>query len=178
MISATTGACALVLLASGLGHLARTAETAHETAAHGVLPARWTRGLAVLLPVLELALGGLLLVGLLAPTTPLARGASLAAAALFAGFAGYLLLVLRRGAGGLPCACGVGGAPLGGWSVVRAGGLAVLALVGVAATTPVTDRPWEQVAVIGCAALSLAIGVSALPAARHHPRRDLRGIPA
>ena len=168
MTPALLGACGLVLLAGGVAHARRPAATRASVAGHGVLPRAGTEVVGVALPAVEMVLGAMLLIAVAWGSEQVARGLGLGAAVLFAGFTAYLLRALREGSAGMPCACGVGEAPLGPWTVMRAGLLALIATVGAAAPlgVPPGDRPAAQLIVLGCAAVALAVGVSVLPAAR------------
>ncbi|WP_114201793.1 MauE/DoxX family redox-associated membrane protein [Janibacter anophelis] len=161
--------CALVLGATGLGHAAAPGRTRQEIAAHRVLPRPLAYVVALALPPLELGIAALLVGAVLTPQVALDRWSGGAAALLLTAFAGYLALALRRGAGGLPCACGAGTAPLAGWSVARAALLAGCALLGalLPSSLAITSRPWAEVVIVGCAAVTFAIGLWALPSARH-----------
>ena len=176
---ALLGSVGLVLLVAGTTHLRRPAELRDGLTRHGVLPGWSRRPVGVGLPLVETALGLLLLlvpagVGAAAPP-------AVGAALLCAAFAGYLGVVLRRHpAGGVPCACGLGTAPVTGTAVVRAVLLAVLALAGglTDAGWTVTDRPWPEVLVAVSAAVVLALTTATLPANRAVPEHpQLSGIP-
>lgn len=172
-------ACSLVLGAAALGHLRDPGALRRAVAAHGVLPDRSLRGARVLvLPVLEAGLALTLAVALLTGAPGLGRWTAAGALLLFAAFAAYLALVLRRTAGAtaLPCGCGLGEAPLTGWAVARAGVLTVLAgmasLAGIPPGTGSLDPTvpvWPQLLVIVAAGVSLALGAALLPAARAVP---------
>lgn len=181
-------AVGLVLLAAATGHLRDRRGTKAALAAHDVLPPGLRRGVAAVLPPVELVLGAAVLLGVLGrgalgpvPTValPLAAGA---AALLLAGFTAYLALVLRRtrGAADVPCGCGLGTTPVSHWAVARAG---VLLALAVAATfggirggapdwsaLPTDEAPLlAQAFVVVAAGLTLALATAALPAARAVP---------
>lgn len=197
-------AVALVLLAAGAGHLRDTQGLRRALAAHDVLPAGARRAVAPLLGPVELVLGAALLVSLATAWLPLV--VALAAVLLTGAFTAYLTLVLRRtrGAGEIPCGCGLGTTPVGPWSVARAGllaGLALLAVVGgtpdwaalagtgatpgaamVAGAAGAAAAPplWAHVLLVVAAGTTLAIAVAALPAARAVPSSltTLTALPA
>ncbi|XVX21407.1 MauE/DoxX family redox-associated membrane protein [Actinomycetota bacterium] len=168
MTIALLAACALVLVASGLSHLRDLAVLRRGMREHGVLPESIHAPAAIALTAAELVLAAALAFGLVVGSSGVTRLAAAGAAALFAAFTAYLLLALRRpGAAALPCACGLGDAPLGLWTVVRAALLAALAVIGavwVPAAAGTLALP--QLAVVLLATVSLAIGIGLLPAAR------------
>lgn len=183
MSAALLACCALVLLASGWAHVRDPRALAGGLAAHGVVPTALRTPLARVLTGVEVLLG---LVGLGAALTgqlTLAVAAAAATALLFLAMTGYLLAARRSAPSGVPCACGLGDAPLGPWVTARAIGLAALAAVAatsaglaLAARSAVwgfSGRPLDQLVVLACAALALAIGLGLLPAAR----RDLDALP-
>lgn len=177
---ALLGAVALVLLASGRAHALGPGALRRGLDAHAVLPRAWHVPLTVFLPVAEVTLGLALLGSLTGmPLDPGVPGAG--AAALCAGFATYLTLVLRRHPDEeVPCACGLGAAPVSGPAVGRAGLLAVFALAGVltAQGWSLAARPVTEVLVTAGAALSIAVATALLPAARTVPRDpELAGLP-
>lgn len=162
-----------VLLAAATGHLLSRGSLARGLRTHGVLPEALRRPVALLLPLVEVVLGGALVASALgAGGVPLARSAGAGAALLAAGFTAYLWVVLRRTGGDpVPCACGLGEAPLSRSGVLRAGLLAAFAAVGAltAAGWSATAVPGVEVAVAAGAALTLALAVALLPAARAVP---------
>jgi hypothetical protein len=168
MTPALLGACGLVLLAGGLGHARHPAATRATVAAHGVLPRSGTTFVGTALPAVEIILGAALLIAIASGSDVVARWLGMVAAVLFAGFTAYLVRALQAGSGGMPCACGVGEAPLGPWTAIRAGLLALMAAVGAVAPlgVPPGQRPGAQIIVLCCAAVALAVGISVLPAAR------------
>ncbi|GAA4879536.1 MauE/DoxX family redox-associated membrane protein [Serinicoccus chungangensis] len=179
-MSALAAACAwavgAVLLASGLSHTRAPGSTRAALQAHGTLPAPTHRWLALGLGPVELVLAvGLLAAGAGLLGGPGVRALALGAAALCLGFAAYLRVVRRRTHGQeVPCGCGLGTAPVTGWSVLRAGLLAAFALVTLALPTgPWTAAPgapvWAQVVVAAGGGLALAVATAALPAARAVP---------
>ncbi len=177
---ALLGATALVLLASGLLHARHPGVLARGLAAHAVLPRRARSLVGLGVPVLEVVLGAATVVTLAgwgwsgltgdARTAQLAVG--LGTAALFAGFAAYLLTVSRaQPDADLPCACGIGETSVGTAALTRAAGLALLGALGglTAQGWQAGARPLEESAVVAAAAVTLAITVSLLPAARELP---------
>lgn len=178
LISASAAlAVALVLLAAAAGHLRDARGTRAALAAHDVLPSGLQRAVVLLLPPVELLLGAGLLLALLG-SSPLLTVVAGAATGLLAGFAAYLLVVLRRtrGRAEVPCGCGLGAAPVGWWAVLRALVLAGLALTATLGGVPVwgslpTDQAPlpAQLLVVAAAGLTLAVVTAALPAARAVP---------
>lgn len=167
--------CVLALAASAVTHVVGVGTTRREIAAHRVVGDRLAGPIALALPVIEIVLAGSVAWALLTPGTGPDRVTGLASGLLFLAFAGYLALVLRRGRGGLPCACGLGSATVGGWTIARAATFGVLAGVGALAapSRALLVRPWSEVAIIACAAVTFAIAISLLPTARHEPSLNL-----
>ncbi|WP_432787663.1 MauE/DoxX family redox-associated membrane protein [Novosphingobium rhizosphaerae] len=90
----------LVFMTAGLGKLRHRALLPGVLANYRLLPAGLVAPLAAVLPVVELALGGLLVSGLLSvPATALAM-------ALLLVFAWAMAVNLRRGRGHIDCGCG------------------------------------------------------------------------
>ena len=175
---ALLGAVGLVMVAASLSHLRSPEALRRGLGAHRVLPERLHTPISRVLGPLELVLGAAALVlavtgAPLAPTLlvgmPLA-GLSLALTV-------YLWQVLRVTAGDVvPCACGLGEAPVGLPAVVRAGILTVLALTG--ATTAngwaIHTAPVAEIFVALAAMLVLALATALLPAARAVPAPAIR----
>lgn len=183
MSAALLACCALVLLASGWAHARHPRALADGLAAHRLVPEGLRTPLARVLTGGELLLG---VAGLFAAVTgmlPVAVVVATATALLFWAMTAYLLVARRSAPSGVPCACGLGDAPLGPWVTARAIALALLAtVVGASAGLAVAagasgwgfvGRPVDQVVILCCAALTLAIGLGLLPAAR----RDLDSLP-
>lgn len=176
MSAALLACCGLVLLASAWSHVRRPRELASGLAAHRVLPPGLRTPLALALTAVEVVLGVAALGAALLGFLPLAVAAGAAAAVLFLLMAGYLLVARRVAPAGVPCACGLGDAPLGPWVTVRALALAALAAVAAGSATlalsapapawGLTGRPLDQVVVLASAAVALALGLGLLPAAR------------
>ncbi len=161
--------CALVLGASGAFHMGHFRGTASAIARHGVLPQSLVRPVAVGLPAVELILTAGLALGSVLGLRHTALAFATGAAIAFLLFAAYLYAVWRRHPDAeLPCACGLGTATVGGWVAMRALILALLAGAGAigGGVRAITSRPLDEVVIIGAAALSLSIAVSALPDAR------------
>lgn len=175
MTPALLAACALVLLASAGAHLRRPRALASGMAAHGVLPAGVRTPLAWLVVTTEAVLGVAGLVAALMGPRWLAALAGAAMAVLFGLMAAYVHAAHRRSAGAVPCACGIGEAPLGPWVTLRAALLAGLAAVagGVAAFSSgawgFAGRPWDELVVLACAAVTLAVSTALLPVAHTTP---------
>ncbi len=180
MSAALLACCALVLLASAWSHVRDPRALIAGLGAHGLVPVRLRTPMARVLTATELALG---VAGLAAALTGLLVVAVVAAAActlLFLAMSGYLLAARRSAPAGVPCACGLGDAPLGPWVTARALILAGLAAVvaGSAAVAlasadagawGLAGRPVDEAVVLVCAALALAIAVALLPVARRDP---------
>lgn len=172
---ALLGAVALVLLASATSHLRRPVALRSALVVHDVIPPALRTPVSLLLPVAELLIGAaalLAVTGLAGDPFTLGRATAGVALVLFAGFAAYLVAVLRTNPEpGVPCACGLGEAAVGPASVARAGVLALFA--GLAALTAdgwtVTGSPAAEILVAGAAALTLAVAAALLPAAREVP---------
>ncbi len=183
---ATLGALALVLLASGVVHLRRPQSLRLGLVAHGVLGRPATLAVSRLLGPTEVALAGLLVVGAVGGGWP-ARVGGLAATVLASAFGAYLVVTARRaGEAPVPCACGVGEAPVGPSSVARAAVMAVLGAVGAATAAPAFGAslgqladgavpPAASVTVAVAATLTLAVATALLPAARALPRDPVLG---
>lgn len=167
---------AMLLLMPGLAHLRSPHSTAALMRAHGVLPSDWERPVTAVLTMLEIVLGSALLLSVLAGAAGAQRSLGLVAAAVFATLAGYAHRAWRATAQtrDVPlCACGVAESPLGPWVTGRALLLALLSGVGalsVAGAAP-TDRPWSELVVLGCTAVTLSVLTLLLPAARSLPGR-------
>ncbi|GGK58134.1 MauE/DoxX family redox-associated membrane protein [Ornithinimicrobium pekingense] len=180
---ALLAAVGLVLAVAGVGHVRAPAELRSGLHAHGVLPGATHRAVALLLGPAELALGLAVLVVAAAgpvPGTALATGG--AAAALLLALTAYLrrVLAVSRSAGRpVPCACGLGEAPVGPSTVARAAILTLMATVGglTANGWSAPAAPLPEVLVVLAAALVLAVGTSLLPAARAVPEPAVRTRP-
>ena len=198
MTNAFVFAAALLLLVSGVDHLRRGSPLQGALRAHAVLPARVIAPMRWLLPVAELAACAAtftLVPGVVAMTTSAGAsgvGASgvapspevtfggrlvpvaLVLAVLFAGFAGYAALAWRaariRGTT-VACGCGLGEAPLGGWTVARAVLVAVGALIAAGDGGGPIPASSTDVVVVGLAAFALAAALAIVPTARQLPAR-------
>lgn len=165
-------ACALVLGASATVHALHPLTTASALTRHEILPTSLRSAVAIALPAGEAVLAACLAAAALMGQRTLALASGTAATLVFGLFSGYLYAVLRRHPGiSLPCACGIGTASIGPWSVMRGLLLMVLAAVGAAGSghRALTARPSEQVVIVVAAAVSLALVLSALPDAREMP---------
>ncbi|AXH97182.1 MauE/DoxX family redox-associated membrane protein [Ornithinimicrobium avium] len=174
---ALLGAVGLVLLASAAGHLRSPAALRHGLDAQGVVPQVARRAVSLLLGPVETVLGvAAILAAVTGPRPALALWAGLPSAALFAVLALYLTAVLRSTAGRpVPCACGLGEAPVGPSTVLRAAFLGAMAALGGATAggwSPGT-APHEELIVALAAALVLAVATALLPAARAVPAATL-----
>ena len=99
--------------------------------AHGVVPRRAVRPVAVAVTAAEAVLAVLLLVGLVRESGPSSLVLA-GAAVLFAAYGGYAWHVTTSGRGG-PCGCGGAEVPMGHWVTGRAFALAALAVVAAVA---------------------------------------------
>lgn len=178
---ALLGAVGLVLLAAALGHLRDPVALRRGLRAHGVLPERTHRLVTVLLGPLEALLGAAALVAAVTgPSLGAALLVSMPIAGLFLALTGYLWQVLRVTAGQVvPCACGLGEAPVGRPAIVRGGILTTMSLIGgaTAAGWSASAAPTEEVLVTLAAALVLGLATALLPAARALPEAAVRAVP-
>jgi len=139
-------------------------ELSAALAAHGVVPRRAVRPIAVAVTGAEAVLAVLLVV---APSPFVLAGA----AVLFACYGGYAWYVTESGRGG-PCGCGGAEVPMGHWVTGRALGLAALATIAAVAgdAVPPLSRFDTQLVVVLLAAATIAILLWHLPAAMtRHP---------
>lgn len=177
---ALLGAVGLVLLTSAAAHVRAPGALQRGLRSHGVLRHRTHRPVALTLGPVEAVLGvAALLAALTGPPPAPALAASMPAAVLFLALAVYLARVLRGTAGqAVPCACGLGEAPVSTTTVVRAGVLAGMAVAGgvTAAGWSVTRAPGAEVFVAVAAAVVLALSAALLPAARAVPPAALRPL--
>lgn len=171
------GAVGLVLVTASLSHLRSPEALAAGLRAHNVLPGHLHGWVSRALGPVEAALGvGLLLVAGAGLPTGATLAVSMPTVLLFLILTGYLARVLRIADGRpVPCACGLGQIPVSRSAVLRAGILALFALLGA-----VTDGGWSlasapvlEVAVAGAAVLVLALATALLPAARAVPEAVL-----
>jgi uncharacterized membrane protein len=140
------GCCALLFASAALHKLRALPRFAEVLRAYRVLPAAVVQ-LAVLVPLLELAVGLALLV-------PVTRAAAAGAgAALLALYAGAIALNLARGRRDLACGCGGPdeARPIAPWMVVR--NLALAALLGA------TLVPWQVRTLLATDFLTISGGV-------------------
>ncbi|USQ80063.1 hypothetical protein NF556_21165 [Ornithinimicrobium faecis] len=174
---ALLGAVGLVMVAASLSHLRSPEALRRGLRAHQVLPERLHTPVSRVLGPLEAVLGAAALVVAL---TGAPLGAALLIGMPLAGLslalALYLWQVLRVTAGQVvPCACGLGEAPVSQSAVLRGGILAVLAVAG--ATTAngwaVHTAPAAEIFVALAAMLVLALATALLPAARAVPEAEL-----
>lgn len=165
MTAAFTATLAALLAASAIGHLRAPRRFAALLRTHGVLPRSLSGAAAGVLIALELVVSGALLTGLLAGPG-LIRWASAAASLLCAGFAVYLHRVSRHHPGGVPCGCGLGEAPAGLWTTLRAALLALLALCSALWPTPPAELTAPQLVTVALATIALSIALVGLPLAR------------
>lgn len=122
---------------------------------------------------LLLGLGGLLVLYGDFGTQRLLQAILAAAAVLFLTYLAYASYLLRRRPGA-PCACGTGHEVVNGWTVARAGMLAVAALAAATAQHALARPPspgmYGLVTVVG--SLSLGVILWALPGALEDPTRQ------
>jgi hypothetical protein len=125
VFSAVAVAGALLLITAGIGHGRHRSGLRTVLAAQRLFARRLHAPIATLTPLLELVVGGSVLMSHLAPVLPaLAQTASLVAqAAMFAAFGGYLSVV-RRHRPTAPCGCFGADGPISRLVIVRAGVLA------------------------------------------------------
>ncbi|MFT3971024.1 MAG: MauE/DoxX family redox-associated membrane protein [Micropruina sp.] len=159
---------AALLAAAGAGHLRPTRALVVQLRGHGVLPRPVVAPVAVALIGAEVAIPVALVAGL-SGSVVLLRAAALTAAVVCLGFAGYLHLVARRHPEGVPCGCGLGEAPAGPWTVLRALILAGFGVWVALAPVIVADLNSLQVITNLLAALALSIVLAGLPVARALP---------
>lgn len=175
---ALLGAVALVLLASAVSHLRAPAALQRGLGAHGVLPPGTHRPVSLVLGPVEAVLGlAALGAALTGPATGTVLLMTAPAAALLLALTVYLGRVLRTTAGRVvPCACGLGEAPVSGSTLARAGVLTAMAVTGGVTATgwSVPAAPAAEVLVTGAAALVLALSTALLPAARAVPEATVR----
>lgn len=179
---ALLGSVGLVLLAAAASHLRDPDSLRRGLRAHGILPDGAQRVVSVLLGPLEAVLGAAALVAAVTgPSLAAALVVSMPIAGLFLVLTGYLARVLRVTAGQVvPCACGLGEAPVGRSAVVRGGTLTVMALAGGATASgwSVSGAAAEEVVVALSAALVLGLVTALLPAARAVPDAAIRASAA
>ena len=134
-------------------------------AAHGVVPRRAVRAVAVAVTVAEVVLAVLLLAGLTFASGP-SPIVLAGAAGLFASYGGYAWHVTRSGRGG-SCGCGGVDVPMGPWVTGRAGALAALAVVAAAGEVLPLTRFDAQLVTVLLAAATVGVLLWHLPAAMH-----------
>jgi hypothetical protein len=175
---ALLGAVGLVLMASAVNHLRSPDGLRRGLRAHGLLPFGAQRAVGVVLGPAEAVLGAAALAGAaLGPSPTAALLVSMPIAGLFLCFTLYLRQVLRTYPGQVvPCACGLGETPVSPSSVLRAGILSAMAVVGgvTAGGWTATTAPAEEVLVAMAAALVLGLSAALLPAARAVPDAAIR----
>ncbi|WP_147341054.1 MauE/DoxX family redox-associated membrane protein [Actinomadura logoneensis] len=160
VLAALAGAVAVpvVLVPSLAGHLrGRSLGTALR--AQAAVPSRLAAAVASLAVAAEAGVLGLLLAGVIVRRTGLVQGALAVATVLFTAYAAYAAYVTRTRTGRVPCGCGGDlSTPMSVWVVVRAAGLAVLALGG--ALTPLPDLTGGTVSgVVAGAALGVLLWI-------------------
>ncbi len=165
--------CFAILALAGVAH-ARDIRGFHVAIrAHAVWPAALTLPLAVLIAVLEAAVGiaGLASVALtIEALQPLLAGA---AAAIYAGFTAYGAYLVRKRPG-VPCACSSDAHPIDAAVTVRALALAGLAVVAAVAAPVGVGLAAREVAVIVMASGVYAFALWTLPAALGDPFAPIR----
>jgi hypothetical protein len=167
LAGALRGGLAMLLLAASLHKLRDGAGFRAALAGYGLLPERSLAAVAALLAAAELAIAA----GLLVPAA--ARPAGLAAAALFALYAGAMLAALAAGRRGIDCGCAgpAGSRPLGPSLVARNALLVALAL---AASFPVAPRSLAWIDALSVAG-AIAAGACLLAAAELSLEQAARG---
>ncbi|MCK0113510.1 hypothetical protein MWU75_15285 [Ornithinimicrobium sp. F0845] len=175
---ALLGAVGLVLLASAAAHLRSPAALRRGLDAHGVLPPGARGPVALVLGPLEALLGaGALVTAVIDVPSGVALAVSMPIAGLFLAFTLYLGQVLRAAQGRVvPCACGLGEAPVSRTAVLRGGILTTLALVGGVSADgwSLAGAPAAEAGVALAAMLVIALSVALLPAARAVPEAAIR----
>lgn len=174
---ALLGACGLVLLSAAISHLRSPQALRRGLLAHRVLPADTHAPVSVVLGPLEAVLGlAALIVALTGASSGVALGVSVPIAGLFVLLTLYLAQVLRVTAGQVvPCACGLGEAPVSQSAILRGGILAGMAVLGGVSAQgwSVADAPAPEIFVALAAMLVLALAAALLPAARAVPEAAL-----
>lgn len=160
---------ATVLLLAGVAHLRGFSSTAGSVVRHGLIPPRFGTVVVAGLALIECVVGGGTIVAVMVDSNTQRLWALICVVVLLCLSAYAHVAAARQSAPGVPCACGIGEAPLGIWATLRPAMLAALAAVGGLAV-PITDgwlqRPLHEQGILICAALSLSIAVTLLPAAR------------
>jgi hypothetical protein len=170
---------AVLMVGSGLHHVARNRSFRVVLNGHGVLPARWATPVGTVLPWMEIAVGALAIAALCRPGVA-ALGHLSGGTAILLGLAFLLSLQrLRRSApgGATGCGCSPFEAPLTGWSLlpgvaVAVAGLLVMLLAGNA------GAGWwgaESAALAWAWGFTLATLVALAPAALPLPRTTAVG---
>ncbi len=167
LAAALRGGLAMLFLATSLHKLRDRAGFRAALAGYGLLPERAVAAVAALLAAAELAIA----TGLLVPGG--AGPAGLAAAALFALYAGAMLAALAAGRRGIDCGCAgpAGSRPLGPSLVARNALLVVLAL---GASLPVAPRSLAWIDVVSVAG-AIAAGACLLAAVELSLEQAARG---
>lgn len=155
---------ALLLVAAGAGHLRGRDAFRHVLQAHRLLPEGPQRLVARLVPLSEVVIGAAVLVSVPFGAVP-AAPALMAQSLLYAGFAGYLTMLLRRGSTA-PCGCFGGGETAGPVTIGRAVLFSLSALAS--AVLPATHGPYatsgEWLPVLWITAVAFAAAAWFLPA--------------
>lgn len=176
---ALLGAVGLVMVAASIGHLRSPEVLRRGLRAHGVLPTRLHDPLSRVLGPVEGVLGvAALVVAVTGPPWVAALAVGMPLAGLCLALTWYLVRVLRHTAGAVvPCACGLGEAPVNQSAVLRSGLLAALSLLGALTANgwAIATAPVEEAVVALAAALVLALATALLPAARAVPELTIRG---
>lgn len=160
---------AIVLLLAGVSHLTKFSATANSVARHRLIQPRFTIIAVAGLALVESAVGGGTVAAVLMQSSTQRRWAFACVVVLVSLSAYAHLAAVRQADPDLPCACGMGEAPLGMWATLRPAMLAVLAALGgllVPATDGWLQRPLHEQAIVICAGLSLSITMTLLPATR------------
>lgn len=133
--------------------------------AHGLLPNRWIRAVAVGVSVVEAVLGLAAVVVLVVGSDAGRMTVFGVLTVLFAGYAGYLYRVIATGRS-VPCGCSRSDVPVDGWAVIRTASFAVAAALA-AALTPIAPLPVHvgPGAVVALAGATVLILLWTLPSA-------------
>lgn len=175
---ALLGAVGLVMAAASISHLRSPESLRRGLRAHRVIPGRFHDLIARLLGPLEAVLGvAALVVAVTGPPLATALLVGMPLAGLSLALTTYLARVLRVTAGEVvPCACGLGEAPVSPSAVLRGGILALMSIAGAATAAgwAVHTATLAEILVALAAMLVLALATALLPAARAVPAPALR----
>jgi hypothetical protein len=157
---------AQVLLVSGAVHIMARDDLARSLRRQRVLPSALHRSLSVLLPGLELALGGATAAALFARDLTAFTLASAAVGGLYLFYSAYTFFLLRNRPS-VPCGCLGSQEPVTGAVVGRAALLSALALVSVVVANVIDrfDYQFLDLALAACVAAVFTSLASTVPTA-------------